>query len=437
MTQHSATSLFEQALCRMDDAAELAGIDPETLERLRHPTACLEVAIPVRMDSGELRTFTGIRVHHDQSRGPCKGGIRFHPSVSMEEVKALAFWMTCKCAVMGIPYGGGKGGVIVDAKKLSPRELQRLSRGYIRAVGDFIGPETDIPAPDMYTNARIMGWMMDEYSAMQGHHVPAVITGKPLPLGGSLGRDDATGRGAFCCIRELCRRRGMHPGDLTVAVQGFGNGGQHCARLLHAEGYRVVAVSDSKGGVRTDTKFDIPEMIRHKNETRELKAVYSEGSVTESMPTGAQSISNAELLTLPVDILVPAAMEDQITEENAHGVQAKFIAEVANGPTTSAADAILHEKGTLVIPDILCNAGGVTVSYFEWVQNKQGLYWTIEQVHQRLDEMMTREFHAVYDLMETHGVAMRTAAYAHGLRRLGEAIEAQGTQRYFSGEAAE
>lgn len=436
MSEAGKHSLFEDALGRLDEAAQVAGIDRETLERLRHPTACMEVAIPVRMDSGSLRTFKGIRVHHDRSRGPCKGGIRFHPGVTADEVKALAFWMTCKCAVVGIPYGGGKGGVIVNAKELSPRELQRLSRGFIRALGNFIGPEVDIPAPDMYTNAMIMGWMMDEYSAIRQEHCPAVITGKPLELGGSLGREDATGRGAYYCIRELVQRRGWNPKDLTVAVQGFGNGGQHCANLLYDDGYRIVAVSDSRGGVLTKDQFDIPQMIRLKNETRELHAVYGEGSVSDSA-AGAQRITNAELLALDVDILVPAAMEDQITAENAASVQAKVIAEVANGPTTGKADRILHEKGALVIPDILCNAGGVTVSYFEWVQNKQGFYWTLEEVHRRLEEIMTREFHTVYDLMESHGVPMRTAAYAHGLKRLGAAIEAQGTEAYFVGEAAE
>jgi len=429
----TSPSLFEQALHRMDEAAELAGIDPETLEQLRHPTACLEVSIPVRMDSGELRTFIGMRVHHDRSRGPCKGGIRYHPGVTLDEVKALAFWMTCKCAVMGIPFGGGKGGVIVNAKELSPRELQRLSRRFIRALGDFIGPETDIPAPDMYTNARIMGWMMDEFSALQRRHVPAVITGKPLALGGSLGRDDATGRGAYYCIREFCQRRGWKPSELSVAIQGFGNGGQHCARLLYENGYRVVAVSDSQGGVLAKDCLNIPEMVRLKNETQELRAVYGAGSVCEA-GEGATAITNEELLALPVDILVPAAMEDQITADNAGSVHAKLVAEIANGPTTAEADCILHEKGTVVIPDILCNAGGVTVSYFEWVQNKQGYYWTIEEVHERLETIMTREFNTVYELMTEHDVPMRTAAYAHGLRRLGAAIEAQGTQQYFTGE---
>ncbi len=424
-------NIFDDAIKRLDRAFEFAAIDREAVERLKHPKAILQVAVPVRMDDGSLQIFEGYRVRHDDSRGPGKGGIRFHPDVNLHEVKALAFWMTCKCAVVGIPYGGAKGGVVVNPKDLSRLELERLSRGFIRQIGEFIGPEIDIPAPDVYTNAMIMGWMMDEYSKMQGQRTPAVITGKPIPLGGSLGREDATGRGAYYCIKELERRKGWDPGQIRVAVQGFGNAGQHVARLLHEDGYRIVAVSDSKGGILKEDGFDVPSLIRFKNESRQLKAVYCDGSVCEMVD--AATISNDELLTLDVDVLIPAALENVITRENAGRVKAPVIVEVANGPTTNDGDAVLNEAEKLVVPDILANAGGVTVSYFEWVQNKQGYYWTEPQVHERLKEIMSREFDAVYQFADTHGIDMRTAAYAHALTRIGQAIEAVGTQSYFQG----
>lgn len=424
-------NIFDDAIKRLDRAFEFAAIDREAIERLKHPKAIVQVAVPVRMDDGSLRVFEGYRIRHDDSRGPCKGGIRFHPDVNLHEVKALAFWMTCKCAVVGIPYGGAKGGVVVNPKELSRLELERLSRGFIRQIAEFIGPETDIPAPDVYTNAMIMGWMMDEYSKMRGQRTPAVITGKPIPLGGSLGREDATGRGAYYCIKELERRKGWDPGQIRVAVQGFGNAGQHVARLLHEDSYRVVAVSDSKGGIFKDDGFDIPSLIRFKNESRQLKAVYCDGSICEMVD--AATISNEELLSLDVEVLIPAALENVITGENAGRVKAPVIVEVANGPTTSDGDAVLDEAEKLVVPDILANAGGVTVSYFEWVQNKQGYYWTEPQVHERLKEIMSREFNAVYQLADSHGIDMRTAAYAHALTRIGQAIEAVGTQSYFQG----
>jgi glutamate dehydrogenase (NADP+) len=431
-TAEGQPSLFEDAIRRLDRAGRIAGIDEEVLRRLKHPRSVIEVSIPVRMDDGSLSIFTGYRVRHDDTRGPTKGGIRYHWNVSLDEVKALAFWMTCKCAVVGIPYGGGKGGVIVNPKELSPLELERLSRGFIEQMADFIGPDIDIPAPDVYTNSMIMGWMMDEYSKIKRQHVPGVITGKPIPLGGSLGRDDATGRGAYHCLKELEKRRGWRPPEVRVAIQGFGNGGQAVARLLHGDGYRVVAVSDSKGGIHKDEGFDVPSLIQFKNQTRRLEAVYCEGSVCELIE--ADEISNAELLELDVDVLIPAALENQITGDNVERVRSPVIVEIANGPTTSEADAVLAERGALVVPDILANAGGVTVSYFEWTQNRQGFYWTLEEVHRRLREIMVREFNAVHDLMEAEGVDMRTAAYAHALRRIGDAIEAGGTQRYFAGQ---
>ena len=434
MTSAHPLNVFEDAIGRLDRAFQFAEIDDEAVQKLKHPKQALEVSIPVRMDDGSLRIFTGYRVRHDDTRGPTKGGIRFHPDVTLDEVKALAFWMTFKCAVVALPFGGGKGGVVVNPKELSRMELERLSRGFVAQLASFIGPETDVPAPDMYTNARIMGWMMDEYSKIHRQRTPAVITGKPIPLGGSLGRDDATGRGAFYCIQELAGKRGWKPDEMRVAVQGFGNAGQHVARLLHADGYRVVAVSDSRGGIFNAEGFDIPSLVHVKNDSRRLQAVYCEQSVCEAVP--ADVITNEALLELDVDILVPAALENQITIGNVQRIQAPLIVEVANGPITSDADDVLAKKNILVVPDILANAGGVTVSYFEWVQNKSGFYWELDEVHRRLQTIMAREFNTVYDLMENKQIDMRTAAYAHGLTRIGEAVESLGTMQYFTGETA-
>ncbi len=428
-----AGNIYADALSHLDHAAQYSHADQETITRLRYPQSILELSIPVRMDDGSLQVFTGYRVRHNDSRGPTKGGIRFHPNVSLDEVKALAFWMTLKCSLMGLPFGGGKGGVIVDPKQLSRMEVERLSRGYVEQAVNFIGPHKDIPAPDVYTNAMIMGWMMDEYSKIVRSHSPGVITGKPIALGGSLGREDATGRGAYYCIKELERHRGWDPADIRVAVQGFGNAGQHVASLLHRDGYRIVAVSDSKGGVYRREGFDVPSLIHSKKESKRVQAVYCEGSVCEMVP--AEQISNKEIMELDVDILIPAALENVIRVDNVEEVQAKIIVEVANGPTTSKADAVLAEKGVLVVPDILANAGGVTVSYFEWVQNRNGLYWTLEEVHERLLKIMKQEFNTVYDLMLEKKISMRMAAYAHALNRLNDAIAAQGTQSYFSATA--
>jgi glutamate dehydrogenase (NADP+) len=431
MTEQTDT-VFADAIERLDHAFAYADIDQEALESLKHPKAIIQVAIPVRMDNGAQRIFTAYRVRHDDTRGPGKGGIRFHPHVNLSEVKALAFWMTCKCAVVGVPFGGAKGGVIVNPKELSRLELERLSRGFIRQIADFIGPETDVPAPDVYTNAMVMGWMMDEYSKIRRQRTPAVITGKPIPLGGSLGRTDATGRGVYYCVKEVEARRDWKPREVTVAVQGFGNVGQHAARLLHADGYKVVAVSDSRGGIYKPEGFDIPSLIHVKNESRRLKAVYCQGSVCEAVE--AQQLSNEELLELDVDVLVPCALENVITAQNAPRIKATVIVEGANGPTASAADVILAGNEKLVVPDILANAGGVTVSYFEWVQNRAGYYWQEEEVHAKLRAIISREFNAVYQLAEEHKIDMRTAAYALALGRIGEAIEAQGTKEYFDRE---
>lgn len=424
------SDLFERALARLDVAAQYASLEPEALERLKYPAMCLEFVVPVRMNDGNLQFFKAYRVQHNNMRGPTKGGIRFHPQVSLDEVKTLSFWMTMKCAVVGIPYGGAKGGISVDAKRLSRMELERLSRGFIKQVADFIGPDIDIPAPDMYTNAMIMGWMMDEYSKIARHRVPAVITGKPIPLGGSLGREDATGRGAYYCIKELEKKLGWRPQDKTVAVQGFGNAGQHVAQLLFQDGYRVVAVSDSKGGVYREEGFNIPSLMHSKNYSRQLRAVYCEGTLCEDVQ--ATTITNEELLALPVDILIPAALENQITMENVRSVKAPYIVEVANGPIGLQADLYLSDQKQVVIPDILANSGGVTVSYFEWVQNKAGYYWSEEEVHTKLQKIMSESFHMVWHVAQQHGIDMRTAAYAHALNRLGEAVAAQGTRAYFS-----
>lgn len=424
--------VFLDAIKRLDAAFEHANIDEEALFKLKHPKQVLEVSIPVRMDDGSLQIFQGYRVRHDDTRGPTKGGLRYHPEVNLGEVKALAFWMTFKCAVVGLPYGGAKGGVTVQAKDLSRLELERLSRSFIAQIADFIGPETDIPAPDMYTNAMIMGWMMDEYSKITRRRTPAVITGKPIPLGGSQGRDDATGRGAYYCIKELEKKRDWKPEHIRVAVQGFGNAGQHVAQLLHGDGYQIVAVSDSKGGIYKEDGFDIPSLVHIKNESRRLQAVYCEGSVCEAVDS--KDLSNEELLELDVDLLIPSAMENQITAKNAKKIKAPVIVEVANGPVTFDADEILKKQKILIVPDILANAGGVTVSYFEWVQNKQGYYWSLEEVHEKLHTIMSREFNHVFDIMINKEIDMRTAAYVLGLNRIGEAIESLGTMSYFAAD---
>ena len=421
--------LFQEAIGRLDRAAALVCLNPEALERLKHPKLVVEVAIPVRMDDGSLRIFNGYRVRHDDSRGPGKGGLRFHPTLDIDELKALAFLMTCKCAVVGIPFGGAKGGVSVNPKDLSPLELERLSRGFIQQLGDLLGPDTDVAAPDVYTNEMVMGWMVDEYSKMRGERLPAAITGKPIALGGSLGRGDATGRGAYLCVKALEHRGGWNPSQVRVAVQGFGNAGQHVARLLHADGYRVVAVSDSSGGIYRPGGFDVPSVIKVKNETRHVKAVYCHGSVCELVD--AETITNAELLELDVDLLIPAALENQITEANVDQVRAPTIVEVANGPTSPAADQVLTTRGTTVVPDILANAGGVTVSYFEWVQNRTGLYWDQADVRCRLEQTMAQAFDVVAAAADELHVDLRTAAYVVALRRIGAAAEAQGTQHYF------
>ena len=428
MSRHDR-DVFADALQRLDLAAKYAKVDPETILRLRQPKQFLEVSIPVRLDNGSLRVFTGYRCKYDDTRGPAKGGIRFHQDVSASEVKALAFWMTFKCAVAGLPFGGGKGGVIVDPRELSMAELERLSRGYIRAIAWAIGTDVDVPAPDVNTNGLILAWMADEYSNVVGRREPGVITGKPVAMGGSLGRDDATARGGFFSLKELEARLGWErrKEPRRVAVQGFGNAGEHFAKLAYADGCRVVAVSDSNGGVYNPGGLDIAAMI---------KADHKPGFVPDTAVcgSGTRRITNAELLELEVDVLAPAAVENVITEENAARVKAQVVLELANGPVTVQADAILEQRGVLVVPDILANSGGVTVSYFEWAQNKMGYYWTADEVRERLGQYMRREFGATYELAKANNIGMRMGAYAHALERLGPALESTGTARRYAKE---
>ncbi len=426
IVQPASPSLLSDANQRLKKALQYVQIHEDAIERLKMPKASLTVSIPVRMDDGSLRVFQGYRVRYDDSRGPTKGGVRFHPNVTLDEVQSLAFWMTFKCAVLNLPFGGAKGGITLNPKTLSKFELERLSRSYIDLIADFIGPDVDIPAPDVYTNAMIMGWMMDQYSTIRRQITPAVVTGKPITMGGSLGRETATAMGAFFTIQTLMPKYNRRPESTTVAIQGFGNAGAVIAELLFNAGYKVVAVSDSQGGVYATQGLDIPSIRQLKDSTRGLKAVYCQGSVCSIVDH--EPISNAALLELDVDMLVPAALENQITADNAARIKAPFIFEVANGPITSAADEILESNGIQVFPDILVNAGGVTVSYFEWVQNRNGYYWSLEEVNQRLQEKMTQETELIWATAHELGCSMRTAAYVHALKRLAEAIEAKGTR---------
>ena len=398
---------FEAMMSRFDRAAELLDLDPGIYKILRNPEKQLTVSIPVHMDNGDVEVFTGYRVLYNTSRGPAKGGIRFDMQVNLEEVKALAAWMTWKCAVVNLPFGGAKGGVICDPSVLSVGELERLTRRYTSNIISLLGPDSDVPAPDVNTNERVMAWVMDTYSMHMRHTASAVVTGKPLELGGSAGRKEATGRGCMIVTREALKELDMPVRGTTVAVQGFGNVGSTAAMLLEREGCRVTAISDRKGGVHNPQGIDVMAAIEYTRRNRDLEGF-----------AGGDPISNDELLTLSVDVLVPAAMENVITSKNAPKLQAKIICEGANGPTTAAADAILEEKGIFVIPDILANAGGVTVSYFEWVQNRGGYYWTEETVNSRLEEIMTRSFTDVRALARQHKVNMRTAAYMLAISRV-------------------
>ncbi|MFQ5513559.1 MAG: Glu/Leu/Phe/Val dehydrogenase [Myxococcota bacterium] len=423
------SEVFADAVARLERLGKQARVAEEVIAALRMPGAVMTAALPVRMDDGSTQYFEAYRCRYNDALGPTKGGIRFHPEVSLEEVQALALWMTIKCAVVGLPYGGAKGGVTVDPKRLSRLELERLSRAYARAMARFLGPDVDIPAPDVYTNARIMGWMLDEYEVIHGHKAPGVITGKPLHLGGSQGRDEATGRGAFLTIQELARVRGIEAAKTRVAVQGFGNAGYRVASLLSEAGYRVVAVSDSKGAILSDEGFDIESLQQNKQATRQLKGVYCEGSVCHVIEH--EKITNEELLELDVDILIPAALGGVIGPWNVDRIRAPIIVEVANGPVLGEVDEVLRGRGRLVVPDVLANAGGVTVSYFEWVQNRGGYPWTLEKVRGRLAEILERAFGEVWSLAQSEDVSLRSAAYTLALRRIEAAFRAHGTREFF------
>jgi len=407
---------FEVAKRQIDACADILKLPPNVTAILKTPIRELHVALPVRMDDGSVRVFQGFRVQHNDARGPTKGGIRFHPDETIDTVRALASWMTWKCALLDLPLGGGKGGVICNPKEMSPGELERLSRAYIRAIFQFVGPERDIPAPDVYTTPQIMAWMMDEYSVISGKPQFGVITGKPLSIGGSPGRGDATARGGMYTIREAAKSLGIDLSKAKVAVQGYGNAGYHAARLCsELFGSSVVALCDSKGGVCCTTGVDTAAAYACKNQT---------GSVCNL--SGMEPISNEEILELDVDILIPAAIENIITEKNAGKIKAKIIAELANGPTTPEADDILYKNGVHVIPDFLCNAGGATVSYFEMVQNFYRYTWEEAEVYERLDKKMTAAYHSVLNTSQEYKINMRQAAYVRAVERVVEAMKLRG-----------
>jgi glutamate dehydrogenase (NADP+) len=414
--------MLDQALTRLDEAARHLDLDADVLEKLKYPRETTKVRLMIRMDDGSRKSFMAWRCRYDDTRGPTKGGIRFHPDTTMDEVETLAFWMTFKCAVMNLPYGGGKGAVQVDPHQLSKAELERLSRAYVQAFSKIIGPDRDIPAPDVYTNSMIMGWMADEYASIVGEATPAMITGKPIALGGSLGRADATARGGYYLVQHLARKLGLQPRS-RVAIQGFGNAGQYIAQLLGAEGHRIVAVSDSKGAIQRDSGLDVERLLAAKRQGSVVSLAGMDGITT--LPAD-------ELVAVGCELLVPAALEDMIHEGNAADVKARVILELANGPITPEADDILKDRNVVVLPDILANAGGVTVSYFEWVQNRQGYYWTEEDVHARLKSMMEREGEALWERAQAENITLRSAAYVHALSRLAGAIEAHGTQQFFT-----
>jgi glutamate dehydrogenase (NAD(P)+) len=410
-----APNIWAVAQSQFDHAAEQLDLDPGLRRVLRVPKRELTVNFPVTMDDGHVEVFTGYRVQHNLSRGPAKGGIRYHQDVTLDEVRALAMWMTWKCAVVNIPYGGGKGGVIVDPKKLSQRELEGLTRRFTTEISPIIGPDRDIPAPDVNTTPQTMAWIMDTYSMHHGYTIPGVVTGKPIAVGGSLGRNEATARGAVFTLQQASKALNLPLAGAKVAIQGYGNAGSIAAQLLAAEGAIIVAVSDSTGGIHNPAGLDPNKVSAWKRE---------HGTVV-GFP-GTQEISNEDLLEVECDILVPAALENQITHVNAPRIKAKIVAEAANGPTTPEADAILYDRGIFLIPDILCNAGGVTVSYFEWVQDMQSFFWTEQRINESLKEIMDRAFEAVHTMSKTHEVEMRTAAYMVAVARVAEATTLRG-----------
>ena len=406
---------WRNAQRQFDEAAELIGLDPALRAVLREVKRQLIVSFPVKMDDGSVRMFEGYRVQHNMARGPAKGGIRYHQGVTLDEVKALAMWMTWKCAIAGLPFGGAKGGIIVDPKHLSEGELERMTRRYATEISVIIGPEYDIPAPDVNTSPKIMAWIMDTISMEHGFSTPAVVTGKPLSVGGSQGRNAATGRGVMFVAREACDRLGIDPKASTVAIQGFGNAGSIAAQLMAAQGFTVVATSDTSGAIRLASGLDVDRLIAHKKAT---------GGVA-GFP-GASTIADREILEVPCDVLVPAALENQVTTENAGRVQARLVLEAANGPITPDADVLLERRGITVVPDVLANAGGVTVSYFEWVQDLQSFFWDEDEINARLERVMHRAFTEVWDTSKQHGVSLRQGAYILAIDRVAEATTDRG-----------
>ncbi|WP_066366870.1 Glu/Leu/Phe/Val family dehydrogenase [Neobacillus fumarioli] len=404
---YSTQKVIKQALTKL-------GYKEDMYELLKEPLRLLTVRIPVRMDDGTVKIFTGYRSQHNDAVGPTKGGVRFHPEVNEEEVKALSIWMSLKCGITNLPYGGGKGGIICDPKNMSFRELERLSRGYVRAISQVVGPTKDIPAPDVYTNSQIMAWMMDEYSRLREFDSPGFITGKPLVLGGSQGRETATARGVTICIDEAVKKKGIELKGARVVIQGFGNAGSYLAKFMHDAGAKVVGVSDVYGGIYDPNGLDINYLLDRRDSFGTFSKLFE------------NTITNQELLELDCDILVPAAISNQITAKNAHNIKASIVVEAANGPTTLEATNILTERGILLVPDILASAGGVTVSYFEWVQNNQGYYWSEEEVEEKLTKVMVRSFENIYQTAQAHKVDMRLAAYMTGIKKIAEASQLRG-----------
>jgi glutamate dehydrogenase (NAD(P)+) len=406
---------WRQAMTQLERAAEKMKLEPFVVERLRHCKRILTVSVPVKMDNGQVQVFEGYRIQHNMDRGPAKGGIRYHPTVSLDEVKALSFWMTMKCAVVNLPYGGAKGGIICDPKKMSIGEIERMTRRYTAEISIIIGPDKDIPAPDVNTNEQIMAWIMDTYSMTIGYSCPGVVTGKPLEIGGSLGRREATGRGVFYVTRQLAMREGFDLRKTSVMVQGFGNVGSNAATIFAEHGTKVVGISDVAGGLYDAKGLDLHDIM-----------LYREKNESISEYPNAEHIPVDKFIEMPCDILIPAAMENTITKLNADRIKAKYVIEGANGPTSNEADAILHNKGIMVVPDILANAGGVTVSYFEWVQDMQSYFWSEKEINARLEEIIVGAFTEVYEVHKKEKVDMRLAAFMVGIRRLGKAASIRG-----------
>jgi len=407
-------NLFTSTQVVIHEALNKLGYDEGMFELLKEPLRMLEVRIPIKMDDGKVQVFTGFRAQHNDAVGPTKGGVRFHPAVSKDEMKALSMWMTLKCGIVDLPYGGAKGGIICDPRQMTMTEIEKLSRGYVRAISQFVGPAKDIPAPDVFTNSQIMAWMMDEYSRIDEFNSPGFITGKPIVLGGSQGRERATAQGVTICVEEAAKKRGLVMKDLRIVIQGFGNAGSFLAKFMSDAGAKVIGISDAYGALHDPNGLDIDYLLDRRD---------SFGTVTKLFEN---TITNQELLELDCDILVPAAIENQITSENAHKIKASIVVEAANGPTTTEATQILTDRGILLIPDVLASAGGVTVSYFEWVQNNQGYYWSEEEVNEKLYKKMVSAFENIYNVATTRNINMRLAAYMVGVRKTAEAARFRG-----------